>query len=101
MEIRIESIGTTLVVKLSGEIDQSCAEEIRSDIDREITLRHVQNLILDFAAVDFMDSSGLGMIIGRYKQMKARGGKTMIIRAKPQVDKILSLSGLKKIIECG
>ena len=101
MEIRIESIGTTLVVKLSGEIDQSCAEEIRSDIDREITLRHVQNLILDFATVDFMDSSGLGMIIGRYKQMKARGGKTMIIRAKPQVDKILSLSGLKKIIECG
>ena len=101
MEIRIESIGTTLVVKLSGEIDQSCAEEIRSDIDREITLRHVQNLILDFAAVEFMDSSGLGMIIGRYKQMKARGGKTMIIRAKPQVDKILSLSGLKKIIECG
>ena len=101
MEIRIESIGTTLVVKLSGEIDQSCAEEIRSDIDREITLRHVQNLILDFAAVDFMDSSGLGMIIGRYKQMKARGGKTMIIRAKPQGDKILSLSGLKKIIECG
>ena len=101
MEIRIESIGTTLVVKLSGEIDQSCAEEIRSDIDREITLRHAQNLILDFAAVDFMDSSGLGMIIGRYKQMKARGGKTMIIRAKPQVDKILSLSGLKKIIECG
>ncbi len=101
MDIRIESIGTTLVVKLSGEIDQSCAEEIRSDIDREITLRHVQNLILDFAAVDFMDSSGLGMIIGRYKQMKARGGKTMIIRAKPQVDKILSLSGLKKIIECG
>ena len=101
MDIRIESIGTTLVVKLSGEIDQSCAEEIRSDIDREITLRHVQNLILDFAAVDFMDSSGLGMIIGRYTQMKARGGKTMIIRAKPQVDKILSLSGLKKIIECG
>ncbi len=101
MEIRIESIGTTLVVKLAGEIDQSCAEEIRGDIDREITLRHAQNLILDFAAVDFMDSSGLGMIIGRYKQMKARGGKTMIIRAKPQVDKILSLSGLKKIIECG
>ena len=74
MEIRIESIGTTLVVKLAGEIDQSCAEEIRGDIDREITLRHAQNLILDFAAVDFMDSSGLGMIIGRYKQMKARGG---------------------------
>ncbi len=101
MDIRMEYIGTTLVVKLAGEIDQSCAEEIRSDIDREIQIKNVHNLILDFAGVTFMDSSGLGMIIGRYKQIKARNGKTMIIRAQPQVDKVLELSGLKKIIECG
>ena len=101
MDIRMEYIGTTLVVKLAGEIDQSCAEEIRSDIDREIQIKNVHNLILDFASVTFMDSSGLGMIIGRYKQIKARNGKTMIIRAQPQVDKVLELSGLKKIIECG
>ena len=71
------------------------------DIDREIQIKNVHNLILDFAGVTFMDSSGLGMIIGRYKQIKARNGKTMIIRAQPQVDKVLELSGLKKIIECG
>ncbi len=101
MDIRMEYIGTTLVVKLAGEIDQSCAGEIRSSIDREIQLRNIQNLILDFAGVDFMDSSGIGMIVGRYKQIKARNGKTMIIRAKPQVDRIIELSGIKKIIECG
>ncbi len=101
MDMRMEYIGTTLVVKLAGEIDQSCTGEIRNDIDRELKLRHIKNLILDFAGVEFMDSSGIGMIIGRYKQIKARNGKTMIIRAKPQVDKILELSGLKKIIECG
>ncbi len=101
MEIRTEYIGTTLVVKLSGEIDQSCAGEIRNDIDRELQLRHVKNLILDFAGVTFMDSSGIGMILGRYKQIKARDGKTMIIRTQPQVDRVLELSGLKKIIECG
>ncbi|MBQ4146231.1 MAG: anti-sigma factor antagonist [Clostridia bacterium] len=101
MDIRMEYIGTTLVVKLAGEIDQSCVGEIRNSIDREIQLHHIQNLILDFAGVDFMDSSGIGMIVGRYKQIKARNGKTMIIRAKPQVDRIIELSGIKKIIECG
>lgn len=101
MDMRMEYIGTTLVVKLEGEIDQSCAVEIRTDIDREIQLKNVRNLILDFAGVTFMDSSGIGVIIGRYKQIKARGGKTMIIRARPQVDKILELSGLKKIMDCG
>ncbi len=101
MTIRTEHIGTTLVVKLSGEIDQSCAGEIRSDIDRNLQLYPIKNLILDFAEVSFMDSSGIGMILGRYKQIKARNGKTMIIRTQPQVDRILELSGLKTIIECG
>lgn len=99
--MRMEYIGSTLVVKLEGEIDQSCAAEIRTDIDREILLKNAKNLILDFGGVTFMDSSGIGVIIGRYKQIKARGGKTMIIRAQPQVDKILELSGLKKIMDCG
>ena len=48
----------------------------------------------------FMDSSGIGVIIGRYKQIQARGGKVMIIRVKPQVDKVLEVSGLKKIMDC-
>ena len=100
MNIRIDYIDTTLVVKLSGEIDQSCASEIRSDIDREIQLKNVKNLIFDFGGVTFMDSSGIGVILGRYKQIKARGGKTMIVRPQPQVDKILELSGLKKKMDC-
>ncbi len=99
--MRTEQIGTTLVVKLSGEIDQSCAGTIRENIDRELKQVSIRNLILDFADVSFMDSSGIGMILGRYKEIKMRGGKTMIIRTRPQVDRILELSGLKKIIECG
>ena len=101
MNIRIESIGNTLVVKPEGEIDQSCAAELRTEIDRELRHQHIKTLILDFGGVTFMDSSGIGVIIGRYKQVKALGGKTMIVRPQPQVDKILELSGLKKIVECG
>ena len=100
MQIIMENIGTTLVVKVSGEIDHHTSAELREEMDREISLRNIVNLVLDFDGVPFMDSSGIGVIIGRYKQIQARGGKTMIIRVQPQVDKILELSGLKKILEC-
>ncbi len=100
MQIKMENIGTTLVVKVSGEIDHHTSAELREEMDREISLRNIVNLVLDFDGVPFMDSSGIGVIIGRYKQIQARGGKTMIIRVQPQVDKILELSGLKKILEC-
>ena len=70
-------------------------------LDQEIEKALPTQLTLDLSGVTFMDSSGIGVIIGRYKQIKARGGKTMIIRARPQVDKILELSGLKKIMDCG
>lgn len=99
MEMRLECLGATLVVKLSGEIDQSCSGEIREKIDREIGLRNINNLIMDFYGVSFMDSSGIGMLIGRYKLIKARGGKMMVIRLQPQIDKIIELAGLKKLIE--
>lgn len=100
MDIRLEVIGTTLVAKLSGEIDHHTAPMLRNTIDREMNLCHIVNLVLDFDDVTFMDSSGIGVIAGRYKEIQARGGKVMIIRVKPQVDKILEISGLKKILDC-
>ncbi len=100
MEIKLESIGTTLVAKLKGEIDHHTAPKLKDSLEREIELRNIQNIVLDFDGVTFMDSSGIGVIVGRYKQISALGGKIMIIRVKPQVDKILELSGLKTILEC-
>lgn len=100
MKMRVEHIGTTLVVKPEGELDQDSAKEMREIIDREITIKKIKNLVLDFNKVSFMDSSGIGVIAGRYKLIASLGGKTMLIRANPQVDKILELSGLKKILEC-
>ena len=100
MELKLENIGTTLVAKLSGEIDHHAADGLRDALDREIALNNTRNIVLDFDGVTFMDSSGIGVILGRYKQISALGGKVMIIRVKPQVDKILELSGLKKILDC-
>lgn len=100
MDIQTEYIGNTLIVKMKGEIDQSCSSALRLGIDRKIRENHIKNLVLDFGGVTFMDSSGIGVILGRYKQIKALGGKTIIVRPQPQVDKILELSGIKKIMEC-
>ena len=100
MDIRIEHIGTTLVVKPEGELDHHSAKNVRETIDREIEQRKIKNLVLDFNKVSFMDSSGIGVIAGRYKIINSLGGKTMVIRANEQVDKILEISGLKKILEC-
>ncbi len=100
MDIRLEIIGTTLVAKLSGELDHHTAPKLRDTLDKEINSQNIVNLVLDFDDVGFMDSSGIGVIAGRYKEIQARGGKIMIIRVNPQVDKILEISGLKKILEC-
>ena len=100
MDTNLEIIGTTLVVKIEGEIDHHTAPGLREQMDRVIESKNIINLVLDFDRVTFMDSSGIGVIAGRYKQIQARGGKVMVIRVKPQVDKILEISGLKKILEC-
>ena len=99
MDIRLEMLQSTLVVKIAGEIDHHSAGQIRETIDSEIERKRVKNLVFDFDRVTFMDSSGIGVIIGRYKQVRAQGGKTLIIRAKPQVERLLEISGIKKIIE--
>lgn len=99
MKVRTEKLGSTLVVKLDGELDQSCAADLREKIDREISLHGINNLVMDFDKVSFMDSSGIGMLIGRYKLIKARGGKMLVIRVSEQVDKIVNLSGLKSLME--
>ena len=103
MRYETEQIGGALVVKLYGEIDQHCVSEVRDDIDRQIAIRNINSLIVDLGGVEFMDSSGIGMIMGRYKNMVSRGGKMMLVRPQPQVDKVLELSGIKKLFEknCG
>ncbi len=101
MDIKLECIGQTLVVKLSGEIDHHTSGDIRDILDREISSGNVTNLVFDFDRVTFMDSSGIGMMVGRYKQISALGGKVMVIRVSTQLDKIFEISGLKKILDFG
>ena len=99
MEMHLERLGTTLVAKLNGELDNSCAAEIRERLDKEISTGGMKNLVMDFDMVDFMDSSGIGVLVGRYKRIRAMGGKMLVIRTSPQVDKIIDVSGLRNLME--
>ncbi len=100
MEMRLEYLGSTLVAKLEGELDQSCATEIREKLDAKISRHGINNLVFDFEGVSFMDSSGIGMLIGRYKLIKARGGKMLIVRTQPQVSKVMEVAGINKLMDC-
>lgn len=88
----------TLVIRVGGEMDLKVSGEFRSEIDRLLDEFESRNLILDLQDVTFIDSSGLGVILGRYKKVANCGGKMAISGARPQVFRILELSGVLRII---
>lgn len=87
-----------LIVYLEGELDHHSAEEVRSKIDNKIDSNKEKSIILDFSKVSFMDSSGIGVVIGRYKKLGTKGGNISIVNPTNNVSRIFQLSGLFKII---
>ena len=93
-----EFTGTVLKVKLRGEIDHHSAVAVRSNIDDMIRSKRPGELIIDMSAVDFMDSSGLGLIMGRFNTMKEIGGSVTVADPNPGTERIMSLAGLERIV---
>ena len=98
MEKLVERKGYTLVVKIPAEVDHCFADAIREEVDRRMQTEEIENLEFDFQDTEFMDSSGIGLLMGRYKLMKVLGGNVYITHAKERIQKILMLSGIHKII---
>lgn len=96
--LQYDQQGGALTVYLCGEIDHCAAEGLRNEIEMQIVKRNTNRLVLDFSQVSFMDSSGIGMIIGRYKTMHARGGSVEACGLHPPVDRLFHLAGLHRII---
>lgn len=88
-----------LVIYMKDELDHHKAVVLRERSDKLIDREHIKHIIFDFQGVDFMDSSGIGMIMGRYKKVIFIGGKVAVTSVNSSVDRILRLSGLYKIIE--
>jgi stage II sporulation protein AA (anti-sigma F factor antagonist) len=91
--------GVNLVISITGDIDQHNTEELRVKIDRAFERSHCKHIIFDFSAVSFMDSSGIGLLIGRYKTASAKGGTVAIAGMTNELKRIYNISGLKKIIK--
>ena len=91
--------GITLKIKLRGEIDHHTAAVVRVNIDELIRSRVPRILSLDMSAVDFMDSSGLGLIMGRYSLMQSTGGEMYVLDPSPATEKIMNLAGMERMVK--
>ncbi|MHB1316096.1 MAG: STAS domain-containing protein [Christensenellales bacterium] len=98
MKIDSKKTGGTLTVKLKGELDHHSADYVRVEVDRLIEDRTVTQLVFDLSGLSFMDSSGIGVLLGRYKKMQRRSGTVALKGAVRQIDKILSMAGLYSVI---
>ncbi|ASW43692.1 anti-sigma F factor antagonist [Clostridium isatidis] len=98
MYLKFDKYEDKLIVTLMGELDHHSAEEVRVKIDDRIDRDNIKKVILNFKGVTFMDSSGIGVVIGRYKKMQNRNGKICVTEINKSVGKVFELSGMYKII---
>ena len=87
-----------LSVALYGEIDHHSAVIVRSEIDGMIAEHRPERLVLDLSGIDFMDSSGIGLIMGRYARMKAVGGELVVQRPNERIRRIFEMAGIERIV---
>lgn len=93
-----EKEGRVMNVSFDGDIDHHSCEIMKKELDYQIQRNAPQKLIFDFKNVKFMDSSGIGLIIGRYKYLIRIGGIAEIINVNKEINRILTMSGIFKIM---
>ena len=92
-------IDNYLCIRMPEEVDHHRSEEICKNADHFILESQVANVVFDFEDTRFMDSSGIGIIIGRYKLISCFGGKVYVLHPDKQIRRMLQLSGVEKIVE--
>ncbi len=97
MNVTIESSGNLMIAYLIGEIDHHSSSALREKIDNVISFKKPKHLILDFKNVTFMDSSGIGLVMGRYRLMQNFKGSIEIRNVTKQTKKLMMLAGLGSI----
>jgi len=88
-----------LFVNLSGELDHHTSDQLRNRLNAVMGESQVKHIIFNLKHLEFMDSSGIGIILGRYNHIKTINGSVMVIGMKPLVKKVFELSGLSHIIK--
>lgn len=98
LRIDLEVKDNVLLVRLDGELDHHTAEELRSKLNDKLEQHSIVHIVMNLEALSFMDSSGLGVILGRYKQIKSQGGQMVVCSISPTIKRLFEMSGMFKII---
>ena len=98
MEVVFKVSNDILIAHIKGELDHHNAAPLRKEIDNSMKAYECRDLILDLAGVEFMDSSGIGIALGRYKKLSKTGGRICIAGSSPYIDKVLDMAGVFSII---
>ena len=98
MEVVFRVSEDILIACIKGEVDHHSAAPLRHTIDESMKTFQCKNLILDFSGVVFMDSSGIGVVLGRYKKLKKSGGALYVSGCSQYIEKLLEMSGVFSII---
>lgn len=96
--IEFEADGNELTVLIKGEIDHYSAVRVRAQIDEKISELRPKITVLELSDIDFMDSSGIGLIMGRYARMQKLGGSLKLKNPSERVERICKLAGLERIV---
>ena len=99
MEQCFKIAGTNLTIVVPTELDHHNAEQIKNEADQILQNHNIRSIVFDFGKTSFMDSSGIGMIMGRYKNIRFTGGTVIAIRVNEQIRRFLTLSGVYKVID--
>ena len=91
--------GEAMVVRLQGDLDHHVTERIREEIDDKTVKNRVRKIIFDFRNVGFMDSSGIGLLMGRYRKIRDGGGEIYVSNVGYAMQRIFRMSGLYKILK--
>ena len=99
LNIDLETKNDVLCIRLSGELDHHTADELREKATAIIEKNEIRHIVLNLEQLTFMDSSGLGVILGRYKQIKQVHGEMVVCAISPSIQRLFDMSGLFKIIK--
>ncbi|MCI8946851.1 MAG: anti-sigma factor antagonist [Lachnospiraceae bacterium] len=98
MEERFHIIDNYLMIRMPEEIDHHQASALSERADGYILREKIQHIVFDFEDTRFMDSSGVGVVMGRYKKIACFGGRVYAVNADRQIQRIIRVSGLKKVL---
>ncbi|HET7521689.1 MAG TPA: anti-sigma F factor antagonist, partial [Bacillales bacterium] len=96
--IDLEIKDSVLCIRLEGELDHHTSAELREQVEAALDQGDIRHIVLNLEQLKFMDSSGLGVILGRYKRIKNIGGEMVVCAISPSIKRLFEMSGMFKII---